>query len=65
MNKEVFAIITVLVFAGLVLWLAPLVSIWSLNTLFGLSIGYGLKQWAAMMWVGFVLFPKSKLIKEK
>lgn len=64
MNKAI-TVVALLVFLGLIIWLAPLVSIWSLNTLFGLSIGYGLKQWAAMMWVGLVLFPKSKLSKEK
>lgn len=28
---------------------APILAIWSLNTLFGLGIGYSIKTWFAMM----------------
>ena len=54
------------IFAGLVISLAilliiagPFISIWSLNTLFGLKIAYGFFEWLAMLWVGVVLFPKN------
>ncbi len=57
MLRENLAVMTgagVLVALLLVLWLVllvcvPLLLIWSLNTLFGLGIGYSLKTWLAMM----------------
>jgi hypothetical protein len=30
---------------------APLVTIWSLNTLFGLSIAYTIESWFATVWL--------------
>ena len=47
------ALFILLIIAG------PFISIWSLNTLFGLKIAYGFFEWLAMLWVGVVLFPKN------
>jgi hypothetical protein len=33
----------------------PLVTIWSLNTLFGTEIGYSLATWFATVWLGAFL----------
>lgn len=49
----------VLVFFILLIIAYPFISIWALNTLFGLGIAYGFFEWLAMLWVGVVLFPKS------
>lgn len=49
----VFALlIAVLIVVG------PLISIWSLNTLFGLGIAYTFWTWLAMAWIGAVLSAK-------
>lgn len=50
---SVIALAVVLIVAG------PLVSLWSLNTLFGLGIGYTVWTWLAMFWVGCCLFPNK------
>lgn len=47
------ALFILLIIAG------PFISIWSLNTLFGLKIAYGFFEWLAMLWVGVVFFPKN------
>jgi hypothetical protein len=39
-----------------ILVIAPLVSIWSLNTLFGLGIEYAISTWFAMVWLSMVTF---------
>lgn len=36
--------------------LGPLLTIWSLNTLFGLGIAYGVLEWLAMVWLSIVTF---------
>lgn len=36
----------------------PLITIWSLNTLFGLGIAYTFWTWLAMAWIGAVLSAK-------
>lgn len=45
-------LIIVLIIAG------PLITIWSLNTLFGLGIAYTFWTWLAMAWIGAVLSAK-------
>lgn len=48
----------ILVFLLLILLIifAPLVTIWSLNTLFGLGIAYSFWTWLAMAWLSMVTF---------
>lgn len=36
--------------------LAPMMTIWSLNMLFNLNIGFGVYQWAAMTWLLAIWF---------
>lgn len=49
--------IFLLVLALIALLLAgPLLTIWSLNTLFGLGIPYTLMTWLATAWLGTVTF---------
>lgn len=43
-----------LVFAVLIA-IGPLVTIWALNTLFGLAIAYSFKTWFATAWLGLML----------
>jgi hypothetical protein len=39
-----------------VLITAPLMTIWSLNTLFGLGVGYTVKTWLAIFWLSLTTF---------
>ncbi len=39
-----------------VMLLGPFVTIWSLNTLFGLDIAYTVWTWLAMFWLSMVTF---------
>jgi hypothetical protein len=43
------------VMLGLVI-LAPLATIWSINTLFQLGIGYTVESWLAVVWLSTVTF---------
>lgn len=52
---KILAIVLLLL---LVLIFAPFLTIWSLNTLFGLGIAYNLWTWLAMAWLGAVLGAK-------
>lgn len=38
----------------------PLLSIWVLNTLFGLGIGYTLKTWFAALVLGAIMAPSKQ-----
>ena len=38
--------------AILAIWLGPLMTIWALNTAFGLSIAFTFKTWLAVLWIG-------------
>jgi hypothetical protein len=47
-------ILAVIIFAMIAILLAPLILIWSLNTLFGLTIAYGFFEWlAGLFLLGF------------
>lgn len=48
-------VVLIVIFAGLVLWLAPLASIWSINTLFGTTIPFTFSTWAASLILGSVV----------
>lgn len=48
------AVVLVLFILGLLV-LAPLITIWSLNTLFALGIAYGVAQWLAVLWLSLLL----------
>tara|TARA_Y100000114_G_C11658264_1_gene277724 strand:- start:125 stop:307 length:183 start_codon:yes stop_codon:yes gene_type:complete len=51
---------TILVILMLVLVaILPLAGIWSLNTLFDLSIQYGFANWSAMLFLMLVFVPKK------
>ncbi len=54
MNKIVVLAVLVVV----IVLLGPLISIWALNTLFGLGIAYTFWTWLAMAWIGAVLSAK-------
>lgn len=50
------AIVLLLVLAVVLIIFAPLATIWSLNTLFGLGIAYTFWTWLAMAWLSTVTF---------
>jgi hypothetical protein len=43
-------------FIILAIVLGPLATIWSINTLFSLSIPYQFETWCAMVWLSMVTF---------
>jgi len=50
--------LAIVVFIVLLVLIGPFVTIWSLNTLFGLGIAYNLWTWLAMIWIGMALNTK-------
>ena len=48
-------IVGLVVFVVLLIAVGPFISIWALNTLFGLGIAYTFWTWLAMIWVGIFL----------
>lgn len=59
MKPGVFAIVVILLLAFIVI--SPLIFIWSLNTLFGLTIAYGFFEWlAALLLLGTLNSNRAK-----
>ena len=54
--NSVTGFVAVIVFASLLIIFGPLVTIWSMNTLFGTKIEYSFTSWAAMAWLTTVTF---------
>ncbi len=50
---KAFAILLVIVAA---VFIAPLITIWALNTLFGLGIAFTVTNWLAICWLQTVTF---------
>lgn len=62
-SKNVVALGIILVVVCLLL-LAPFISIWSVNTLFGVNIAYTFWTWMAAFWMQVVVIaPKIKQTK--
>lgn len=51
-----FGIFGIVVFVFAMIIFGPFVTIWSVNTLFSLAIGYSFKTWLAAIWLQFVTF---------
>ena len=49
--------------AVLALWLAPLLGIWSVNTLFGAGVAYNTATWFAALVIMSILNPPSMKAK--
>jgi hypothetical protein len=65
-TRDIITIVSLLVFAVLLLVFGPLAIIWSLNTLFPLlAIPYGFLQWLAVVVMNLTLFSKSALTFKK
>lgn len=61
-TRDIITIITLLVFAVLLIVFGPLAIIWALNTLFPiLAIPYGFLQWLAVVVMNLTLFSKTAL----
>jgi hypothetical protein len=53
-------LVVLFVSVAIAVWLAPLLAIWSLNTLFKAGIGYGFAEWfAALVLMATVSGPKG------
>jgi EamA domain-containing membrane protein RarD len=63
MNKP--TIVMIIIFAAFLAIVSPLVFIWSLNTLFGLSIAYGFFEWLAALVILGVLRGDSVSFKKE
>ena len=56
----------ILIFAILALIAAvPLMTIWSINVMFGLGIAYNLSTWAAAWWLGFIFGGGAYMVGKK
>lgn len=53
-SKDVWFLLGVATVVALVIG-GPLVTIWALNVLFGLSIEYSVQTWFAVVWLGSLL----------
>jgi hypothetical protein len=38
----------------------PHITIWAMNTIFGMHIGHSLAEWAAVAWLGSIVYGASK-----
>lgn len=63
MNKDTNAIIVLVLLLLVILALAPLAVIWSLNTLFGLSIGFTFINWLATVVLLIAVKPAGVKVK--
>lgn len=50
-----FAMLVVIVLFIALIGIGPIITIWSLNTLFGLNIAYSIWTWLATLWLGSFL----------
>ena len=50
--KETFGIIGFIVIILVLIGAGPLITIWSLNTLFSLNIAYNFATWFSTIWLG-------------
>ena len=53
-DKGWIAVALVVVLVLFLIVAGPLMTIWALNTLFGLSIGYTFTTWLATAWIGLI-----------
>jgi hypothetical protein len=53
-------ILGIIVIAILAIIYAPLITIWALNILFGLTIPINLSTWFATLWITLVISTKTK-----
>lgn len=51
-----FGILGAVAFVFVMIIFGPFISIWSLNTLFGLGIAYSFKTWLAAIWLQMATF---------
>jgi TRAP-type C4-dicarboxylate transport system permease small subunit len=64
-TTDIITIITLLVFAMLLIVFGPFAIIWSLNTLFPvLAIPFGFYQWAAVVLLNLTVFSKAIINKK-
>jgi len=54
--SDIVKVLLLILLLSLVLVFAPLLTIWSLNTLFALTIAYSVKTWFAIVWLTSVTF---------
>ena len=53
---DLIKVILLVVLLAVIIVFAPLATIWSLNTLFGLTIAYDFWTWLAAVWLTSVTF---------
>lgn len=55
-SNEIGALLTMFV----LLFIGPFISIWSINTIFGLGISYSIETWLGMVWLHLLFSTRSK-----
>ena len=51
MDEDTVLLVILAIVGMMIVVLVPFATIWSLNIIFGLEIGYNLKTWVAAAWV--------------
>lgn len=62
--KEVVILVFLVALALLMIGIGPLITLWSINTVFGMNIAYNLATWFGTVWLGMCLFPVKNFIKK-
>jgi len=58
--KEALGVVGLVILIVVLIGVGPLITIWSLNTLFSLNITYSFWTWCAVVWLSLVTFGNVK-----
>lgn len=61
--KEIGAIVFFVIIIAVLIGIGPLLTIWSINALFGLGIAYTFKTWLAALFLGACLYQRNNTSK--
>lgn len=58
--KETLSVTGLIILAIVLIGVGPLITIWSLNTLFSMNIAYSFWTWLSIVWLSLVTFGSVK-----
>ena len=53
--EKTLALIVLIVLLGAIIGFGPIITIWSLNTVFGTTIAYNFTTWFGTLWLGGIV----------
>lgn len=53
--EKTLALIVLIILLGAILGFGPIITIWSLNTVFGTTIAYNFATWFGTLWLGSIV----------